>query len=91
MTSESLLLPLLNSTSSNASQTKDHDGTSKSSTTIVVLPDSTPSVTFVPPLKTIDAGNFNPTLAEKQKSPQAILMGNVSRRLKKRKEFHNQL
>jgi len=80
---ENLYTPLLTSLPSDVLRNKSHDEISQPSTTIVLIPNSTPSVKII--------NEVDPLLNEKRRSTETILIANVSRRLRKRKVLHNQL
>jgi hypothetical protein len=86
---ENLYTPLLTSLPSDVLRNKSHDEISQPSPTIVLIPNSTPPVSIIPPLKIIN--EVDPVLNEKRRSTGTILIANVSRRLCKRKILHNQL
>ena len=88
MATASVLLPMLNPSSSNSLYNKEHSKISTSVRTIVLFPESTS-------YETIDEGtnknNNDSMLIKKQKTSKAISFGDISRRLKKRKELNNRL
>jgi hypothetical protein len=86
---ENLYTPLLTSLPSDVLCNKSQDEISQPSTTIVLIPNSTPPVSTIPAVKIID--EVDPLLNEKRRSTETILIANVSRRLRKRKVLHNQL
>ncbi len=95
MATASVLLPMLNPSSSNSLYNKEHGKVSTSSRTIVLFPESTSYASCIPSYETIDEGtnknNIDSMLIKKQKASKTISFGEISRRLKKRKELNNRL
>ncbi len=83
LSTEKLYTPLLTSLPSDVLRNKSQDEISQPSTTIVLIPNSTPPVKII--------NEVDPLLNEKRRSTETILITNVSRRLCKRRILHNRL
>jgi len=85
----------LNSSLLTSVSSESHDEVSSSLTTIVLIPNSTSSVSVIPSLKTVDEktheNEHDSLLNKKPRYTRTILMANLSIRLLKRQVIHKRL